>query len=764
MQKRGELSRLAVNLLIGSLIIILGVIIWIILRGGSSENQEVFTDENIDLKISQVKTVDDSTLGLTLNRGTGEGEFVGLSFVVSDGSLTEVVRVNSSMPENQTGNFSLNFISLNTSKIKSISVTPIYINEEGVEVIGDVKDEYVTPNTCSNYCPVGAQCGFNDCGMQCGNGCDKGYLCLNYKCIKQQTSSGGGGSGGGGGSSGGETCTDTCSSLSYQCGTRIICEQSTSCGSCQTNYSCQNNGTCIKDIPQCVPATCNSLNRNCGTVSDECNGTLNCGNCSTGYNCHTNGTCIAIPCTDTCNSLGYTCGQQTVCGSLINCGNCTYPQTCNATNMCSCTSETNTAFCTRLNKNCGSVTANDNCGVSKTVNCGTCTSPNTCNVTNMCSCTVSSYTPALNTFCGSRSVTTNCGTTVTRNGTLTCSSGYTCAANGTCIMNCVSHSSSSCYNGDVYWYNSCNARETIRYDCNSTQTCSSGVCVNNPPVGTQIIADHTVVNRYDDIPQCWIDEVKKMWVSIPGESHAEGYYTGVLLLEQMNSEYSVNLIRSGTPEAYTEEYLRMNGAMWGDISHATGWQYGISTWDWAGGEPFAYTYDPAQATRVMNGLSYAHNNGITISAIGYGWCYNEEYITSYITATQNFADYCEENNLPTKVFFSTGPADSHLSNADQESYESYLRWKTIRDYVAENSTRILFDYNDILSYNDAGVQQTKNWNGHIFPVIHPDNMEGDVGEWSSGHIGGNGCLRVGKAMWWMLARIAGWDGVSTTCP
>jgi hypothetical protein len=40
-----------------------------------------------------------------------------------------------------------------------------------------------------------------------------------------------------------------------------------------------------------------------------------------------------------------------------------------------CTPETDTQFCARLGKNCGTVTAGDNCGISRTVNsCGTCTS------------------------------------------------------------------------------------------------------------------------------------------------------------------------------------------------------------------------------------------------------------------------------------------------------------------------------------------------------------------------------------------------------
>ena len=270
MRKKGELSRLAISLLICSLIIILGMIIWIILRSENPDNPEVFNNENLDLKISQVKKINDNTLDLTLKRNSGEGEFVGLSFAVSDGSTTEIIKVDCSIQENQENVFSLKFISLNASKIKKISVTPIYINEQGIEVIGSVKDEYITTNmnTCSNYCPSNAQCGFNDCGIKCGNGCDSGYLCLNYKCIKQQTSSGGsssgssnngdsndggGSSGDGGGSSdsgdGSSTpdCSGTCSSLEYTCGVQTICGKSVNCGSCKSGEYC-SNGVCLLNV------------------------------------------------------------------------------------------------------------------------------------------------------------------------------------------------------------------------------------------------------------------------------------------------------------------------------------------------------------------------------------------------------------------------------------------------------------------------------------------------------------------------------------
>ena len=49
-----------------------------------------------------------------------------------------------------------------------------------------------------------------------------------------------------------------------------------------------------------------------------------------------------------------------------------------------CTPETDPGFCSRLAKNCGPVTAPDNCGASRTVDCGTCTAPSTCSATNVC--------------------------------------------------------------------------------------------------------------------------------------------------------------------------------------------------------------------------------------------------------------------------------------------------------------------------------------------------------------------------------------------
>ena len=71
----------------------------------------------------------------------------------------------------------------------------------------------------------------------------------------------------------------------------------------------------------------------------------------------------------------------------------------------SCTQESNSQFCAQHSAVCGSVTANDNCGVSRTVACGTCSGDKGCDANHQCRATCDAYT--------------SCGTY-----TLICESGF----------------------------------------------------------------------------------------------------------------------------------------------------------------------------------------------------------------------------------------------------------------------------------------------------------------------------------------------------
>lgn len=322
---------------------------------------------------------------------------------------------------------------------------------------------------------------------------------------------------------------------------------------------------------------------------------------------------------------------------------------------------------------------------------------------------------------------------------------------------------------------------------------------------TQIIADHTVVDRFDDIPAYYIAEVKKMWVSYAGESHSSGVRKGAVLLQLIDSKFAVNVTESGTPEAYTDQHLRLSRATRGDVD-STSWIYSYGEEDW-------FTSSTAIA-KTKTGLTYCHTTGPALSVLAFGWCWdmtgtnapggtldpvskcrwagrsdggpdgsliwgldsddttltgNSVCMDTYLNATEEYRLHCINNGYLTKVVFTTGPVDGN--SGTENGFQRELKQDHIRKFVMANSERILFDYADILCWNNSGVKNTATWNDGGTPrthaQIHADNMLDYNEDWSTtshtedgDHIGEVGALRLAKAMWWMMARIAGWDGVS----
>ena len=133
----------------------------------------------------------------------------------------------------------------------------------------------------------------------------------------------------------------------------------------------------------------------------------------------------------------------------------------------------------------------------------------------------------------------------------------------------------------------------------------------------QIIADHTVVDRYDDIPQQWIDSVKKMFAVYPGESHAAAMPVALNQLETLDSRFQVITRTSGTPYSYRTNELRFSGATWGDFTNPTGWIYSCGEEDW-------FTNATGRA-RIKAGITYCNTNNLQLAAIGFGWCYDDSH-------------------------------------------------------------------------------------------------------------------------------------------
>jgi hypothetical protein len=299
----------------------------------------------------------------------------------------------------------------------------------------------------------------------------------------------------------------------------------------------------------------------------------------------------------------------------------------------------------------------------------------------------------------------------------------------------------------------------------------------------QIIANHFSVADFDKIPSYYIDEVKTMLIGVPGESHSAAYRTGMELLEAVNPAYSANV---ATGEPYTNQYLRVNLGTWtGEDVWYTWYAYPIGS-------------RPAASTSIKNLIKEYSDQGHPFSAIGFAWCWdmtggnvsssidpiygnhwygwsvggpegdrcwgldatdfsitgNNVCMDTYLNATEDYSTFCKTNGYLTKVFFTTGPVDAATGEA---GYQIHLKHEYIRNYIAANPNRILFDYADILCYDDNGTLATTTWNGNTYPTITSLNL----GDGSLGHIGNVGAIRLAKAQWWLLARMAGWNGTSS---
>jgi len=248
---------------------------------------------------------------------------------------------------------------------------------------------------------------------------------------------------------------------------------------------------------------------------------------------------------------------------------------------------------------------------------------------------------------------------------------------------------------------------------------------------TPLIINHTCEDL-SQIPISWIDsaQAKQKW-HYAHTSHGGQLTTGLQRIEDDNSDYNIARASSSLPTE-TDALCIFDGQE--NDTYITPEEY------WRTKEGMDWTRD------VLN-----HNPSINVSQ--WSWCtqlnsYSEANVQAYIDSISVL-----EAEFPDVTFVYM---TCNAQGTGSSGYNRYLRNEQIRQFCRDNN-KVLYDFGDLDAwwYNSSTEQWEQNtyeYEGHTVPVEH-SQFNGN----ESGHTTHESCEQKGRAVWWMMAKLAGWD-------
>ncbi len=247
--------------------------------------------------------------------------------------------------------------------------------------------------------------------------------------------------------------------------------------------------------------------------------------------------------------------------------------------------------------------------------------------------------------------------------------------------------------------------------------------------GDAIIIDHTATDL-NKVPTTYINKAKAdLRLSYGHTSHGSQPVSGMMYLQGLNSLYSFNT--DGDIE--TNVLSIRDRYPSGDLGNPDYWTWAKSTRD------------------------YLNTPGNNRSVVVWSWCGQVDGATEAIINDAYLGQMAGlERDFPDVTFvYMTG----HLEGTGVDG-NLYQRNNQIRDYVKMNG-KVLFDFADIESYDPDGNYYPNADDGCPWCQSYCDANPGfcPTPAFDCAHSHSLNCMLKGQAFWWMLARIAGWDGV-----